>query len=248
MNRVNAGALQLNRRELYPAIEEDGSISLDTNQDDTPARKLVSEMMILANETAAHFALGKHLPLVCRGQEAPDVDIDEESAHLPDGPAREYYRRSFLKRSVLSYSPVPHYGLGVKGYAQVTSPIRRAVDLVNQRQITHWLQHDEVLYSQQELETQTTLYENGLQEAHYIQRNRNRYLLIKYLVQEKIRELEATIIKLDNPRPLVEVDIIRSFFPFHRAQGVQHKIGDVIRLKIESIDPRNEVLLLKEIR
>ncbi|MFN8391447.1 MAG: RNB domain-containing ribonuclease [Bdellovibrionota bacterium] len=252
--RLQAGAMQFNRREMTVKIHPDNTLTLEEANEDTPAHKLVSEMMILANETAALFGSEHSLPLVYRSQEAPDVNLDEQGLEIPEGPARDYYQRSFLKRSVTGTMPGSHYGLGLPAYIQATSPIRRAADLLNQRQISQFLRTGKIFYSEETLAEILASLESGLDEAFQIQRERSRYYLLRYLVQENIRELDALIIKTDGPKPLAELDQLFMMSPFHPAsdmkdtESARKRRGERIRLRIDSIDPRADSLVLREVR
>jgi exoribonuclease-2 len=247
--RLEAGAVQFDRREMFARLTPQGRIVLEPANDETPARKLVAELMILANETAALFAKDKSLPLVFRTQEPPDTELATIETGLPDGPAREYFLRGQLKRSVISTSPASHYGLGIGAYCQVTSPIRRATDLINQRQINHFLDSGEALYSSNDLSLLLATLEQGLEEASLIQRERNRYWLLKYLQQEKIHKIEACIVRIDGPKPLAELDILFALYPFIplERQISKEALGRKVRLKIERINPHDQTLMLKQI-
>ncbi|MCB0346586.1 MAG: RNB domain-containing ribonuclease, partial [Bdellovibrionales bacterium] len=128
--RSDDGAIAFHRREMTPVIAKDGSINLHESMDDSPSRRLVGELMILANETAALWARDNGIPLIFRSQDPPDVDIAAESESVPEGPAREYFIRSLLKRSIASTDALPHAGLGLEAYTHITSPIRRVIDLI----------------------------------------------------------------------------------------------------------------------
>ncbi|MCB0322273.1 MAG: RNB domain-containing ribonuclease [Bdellovibrionales bacterium] len=254
VRRLQRGALQLNRRELTPYVLEDGRVALEDSNDDKPARKLISEMMILANETVALYGKTHRLPLIYRTQEPPDCDPEEATKHLAEGPAKEYLKRSVLKRSIISYEPAPHAGLGLDAYVQITSPIRRASDLINQRQLLSHLLEQRPRYTPQEIMELLAEIELGLEEASKIQRGRNRYWLLKYLQQEGLKELRGTVIKTDGPRPLAELELLHMLYPFHQAErrgktstSKPHQVGDVVRLRIDSIDPRNDTLVLREL-
>ena len=74
------------------------------------------------------------LPLPYRGQAAIVMPSEEELGAVPEGMCREYLIRSRMTRSVCTTSgPLPHAGLGLPGYVQATSPIRRYMDL-----LAHW--------------------------------------------------------------------------------------------------------------
>lgn len=97
---------------FYVDLEPDGrsSVRIVQRRRDAPLDRIVAELMILANATwgawlAEHRALG-----IYRAQQ-------------PGG------------RVVMTTQPSGHQGLGVLQYTWSTSPLRRYVDLVNQRQL-----------------------------------------------------------------------------------------------------------------
>ena len=251
--RLDAGAIQFSRREMTPKIGPDGRVVLEEANEDTPAHKLVSELMILANESAALFARDKGMALVFRSQEPPEVALESQGLDIVEGQAREFFRRSFLKRSATGIEPLPHFGLGLRAYAQLTSPIRRAADLINQRQLASMVETGQPFYSASEVATLIARLENGLDEAMLVQRERNRYFLLKYLVENGIRELDATILKVEGPKPLAEVEVIFTIAPFvphgdkRDMQQLRKRLGSRIRLAIDAIDARRDQFSLREI-
>ncbi len=253
LRRLQAGAVQFSRRELNAKLSESGEIQLEETLEDTPGHKLVSELMVLANETAALFAVEKNISLVFRGQERPEVNPEEFALDVPEGPARDFARRGLLKRSVLGSRPMQHYGLGLRGYAQVTSPIRRVLDLVNQRQISTFLTTGKPHYSPAQIQQLIELTEAPLDEAQFIQRDRNRYFLLRYLEQEKVSELDGMVMRIEGHKPLAELDILFTVVPFNAgakgspAERAGLHLGDKIRLHIEELNPRKDILILKRI-
>lgn len=250
--RLAAGAIQFGRKEMNAKIEASGKVVLEDANEDTPAHRVVSEMMILANETAALFAREHGIALIFRSQEPPDVELGGQGLDIPEGPAREYYRRGFIKRSVTSSTAAAHSGLGLDAYAQVTSPIRRAADLVNLAQIASFLDSGEAVHNREEIDRIIALIEPGLDEASQIQRERNRYYLLKYLVQQSIQEIGAVILRVDGIRPLAELDFIHSIYPFNVKKdgssggAKKEDLGRRLKLRIEHIDPRTLSISLKE--
>jgi exoribonuclease-2 len=246
-HRLERGAYQFARKEVWPALDESGVIRLETAQEETPARKLVSELMVLANETAALFAREQGLPMLFRTQEPPEEVSEERVMAVPEGPARDYVARSGLKRSLLSTEPLVHSGLGLDAYVHVTSPIRRYIDLVNQRQLMARLEGQSEFYRAKELAEAGAQVDTSLGEARTIQRDRTRYWLMKYIRQEKIKELEAVVVKVDGPRPLAEVSLFAMMFPFrNQAHGAKtkRKPGDRITLRVRDVDPLRDILTL----
>ena len=98
------------------------------------SRALVREAMLLVGEAVATFAVKNEIPFPFSTQEPPD-----ERERL-DGLAGMFALRRSFKRSKLRSVPGPHGGMGLDIYAQVTSPLRRYLDLVVHQQIrTHLL-------------------------------------------------------------------------------------------------------------
>lgn len=80
----------------------------------------------------AGYKLG--LPLPYRGQPTAVFPSEEELSKVPAGICRAILKRNRMLRGSLSIKqPMPHAGLGLPAYIQVTSPIRRYGDL-----IAHW--------------------------------------------------------------------------------------------------------------
>lgn len=104
------------------------------NQAD-PAMRLVFEMMILCGEAIATYGCQNKIPLPYRGQPQSDIDISA-FAHLPEGPVRSAAIIKILHAAEIDYrKPIRHGVLGIPGYVQFTSPIRRYMDLLSHYQV-----------------------------------------------------------------------------------------------------------------
>src|SRR5205085_9369776 len=102
----------------------------------------------------------------------------------------------------MGVKPAPHAGMGVAPYTWATSPLRRYVDLVNQWQIIACSRHgrtaalaapfkpkDAALFSViSAFDAAYTAY-NGFQSGI------ERYWTLKYLAQQHIDELDASVMK-----------------------------------------------------
>ncbi|MFN3179073.1 MAG: ribonuclease catalytic domain-containing protein [Thermus sp.] len=108
------------------------------------SRIWVQEAMHLAGYAAAHLAYREGLPFPFATQEAPSKRVEGE------GLSAMWEQRKALKRAQLKAVPAPHQGLGLPLYAQVTSPLRRYLDLVAHQQLRAWLKGDKPL-SQEEV-------------------------------------------------------------------------------------------------
>jgi len=111
------------------------------------SRMLVTEAMVMAGAAAARFALERGLPFPYATQEVAEV-----SERAPTGLAAMVALRRNLRPRQYSSQPGPHGGLGLDLYAQVTSPLRRYLDLAAHQQLRAFLRGDTVLDAQAMIE------------------------------------------------------------------------------------------------
>jgi len=95
---------------------------------------MVRECMLWAGEGIARWAMQKQLPFPY---------ISQEAGELPDrrlyGLAGAWQLRRCMRPRTMSGKPAVHWGLGLDQYAQVSSPLRRYLDLLCHQQIRAWL-------------------------------------------------------------------------------------------------------------
>jgi exoribonuclease II len=104
------------------------------------SRAIVEEAMILTGAETARFAAEHGLRLAFSQQDPPD-----EPMGVPETLAQMFAVRRLLKRSQYKTTPGAHNGLGVKAYTQVTSPLRRYLDLVGHQQLRAFLKDEAML-------------------------------------------------------------------------------------------------------
>ena len=135
----------------------------------SPMDKLVAELMIEANSQWGALLAEHQVPGIYRAQNGGRVYMTTQAE--------------------------PHQGLGVAQYAWSTSPLRRAVDLVNQRQIISVVQAKEPTYASNDDELAMIMRHFDLTYNAYgdFQTRMERYWCLQYLVQENIQEISATV-------------------------------------------------------
>jgi exoribonuclease-2 len=150
----------------YTFNVENDRISIGQRLRGSPIDKVVSELMILANSMWGKL--------------------------LDDNNVAGIYRTQNNGKVKMSTVAAPHQGLGVAHYAWSSSPLRRYVDLVNQRQIISVLRGEAPAYARND----TTLFAilSSFDAAYTIynefQRDMERYWCLRWLLQEK-EKLEA---------------------------------------------------------
>jgi exoribonuclease-2 len=109
------------------------------------------------------------------------------------------YRSQALGRVRMGTVPAPHEGIGVEQYAWSTSPLRRYVDLVNQRQLVACARGEAPPYRAKDADLFSIV--SGF-EALYggyadFQQRMERYWALRWLRQEGIHRVDATVLKGD---------------------------------------------------
>ena len=160
-------------------LGSDGQVAVSRRERGSPIDTLVSEMMILANSTWAQMLDANGLPGLFRVQ--------------PSGKVR------------MSTQSEPHIGMGVQHYGWFTSPLRRAADYINQKQLVSLIDESaEPLFQQNDAELFAALRDFDSAYTAYadFQRQMEAYWSLVYLEQQGIKELNATLLKDD----LVRID------------------------------------------
>jgi exoribonuclease-2 len=134
------GAILLELPEVQISVE-DGEVIIRPLPP-LQSRNLVLEAMLMAGEATARYASEHGIPFPFTAQDPPDTD--ERPADL----ASMYALRRSLKPSRYQTVAGPHAGLGLELYAQVTSPLRRYLDLVAHQQLRAHLRGEPLLEAQ----------------------------------------------------------------------------------------------------
>ena len=183
--RVEKGAFIVQLPELKIRIGDQDGISISKDYMDSPAHNVVSECMILMNRLSGAFFDKNEIPALFRSQAQ---EIDPEAREID--PADVLFPVKVIKHlkpSFVTSKPEAHKSLGVTSYVQMTSPIRRYMDLLMQRQLISWLEEQKIYYSESELEDTNTRVSLATREIKNAQRSRHRYWLIRYLLEKDIK-------------------------------------------------------------
>ena len=181
--RESAGALNLDRDELSVKVAASGDISVEVLRRSGAARTMVAEYMILCNTLLAELCKQHELPAPYRSQKAPD--LDDAITQAPEGPLRWYLTIRKMSPASISTESSTHGGLGAKAYIQASSPLRRYPDLVIQRQISHYVETGQQLYSKEAIASVAQRAEVQLREIGRLEEERKKYWFLKYLDQRR---------------------------------------------------------------
>ncbi|WOL16565.1 ribonuclease II, chloroplastic/mitochondrial [Canna indica] len=223
------------------------SITLYVEDQSNPAMRLVSEMMILCGEAIATFGSCNNIPLPYRGQPQSYISTSAFS-HLPEGPVRSAAYVKIMRAAEMNFrTPVRHGVLGIPGYVQFTSPIRRYIDLLAHYQVKAFIRGETLPLSASELEGIACLVNVHTRVARRLQNSSLRYWLLEYLRrQPRERKFCALILRFIKDRTaallLVEVGIQAT-----AVVSMGKEIGDEIRVIVDESHPRDDVLFVREV-
>ena len=153
----------------------DGRVAISTRKRGNPIDTVVSELMIFVNS--------------------------EWGKLLADNGVAAIYRVQQNMKTRMTSDPLPHEGLGVAQYAWSSSPLRRYVDLVNQRQLIAFLKNEIPPFQKRSRDSLSQLNELARRfDVTYdayneFQRNLERYWCLRYLQQEGIAQFEGAMIR-----------------------------------------------------
>jgi len=207
------------------------------------AHTIVSEFMILMNWLSGRFLKERRVPAIFRSQ---SESISEEARALDENdPLFPLRAIKFLKSARIGLSPEPHLPLGLDVYVQITSPIRRYLDLVLQKQIIGELEGQGAAYTDEELERLYTQVEVGIREKKMIERARERYWLLKYLKGFEGKEITGIVSSLKETGVSVFLPEYVIEIPIALTSDMVLTEGDKINLIVERVDPlRRKIVLI----
>lgn len=230
--RSENGALFLSMPDVNIVVDDRHDIRIRLSPVDTPARTMVSELMILANSVAATYLAGQEAPGLFRSQPPPRKRIISGVKNSILDIARQ---RRFLSRGELTVHPKQHSGLGLNCYTTVTSPIRRFLDLAMQFQLAGVVTGRGIVFSNDECKTFAGLINEKLGRANGIRIQRHRYWILRYLEPKQGKSVQALVTGLGPKRVnlllkdcLFDVDL-----PLNPAFEVEP--GDTIRIRLARV-------------
>lgn len=202
-----------------PAAGDDGpagdeTVEITVRRRGAPLDLIVSEAMILANSTWGQWLAEIGVPGIYRSQAslAPGVKVR------------------------MGTKALPHAGIGVKSYAWSTSPLRRYTDLANQWQIIAAARHGRTAAlaapfkpKDAELFSIISAFDAAYGAYNGHQAGMERYWTLKYLQQQGLRELEATVFK----EGLARADTLPLVLP---VLGADLPRGARVRVRLGEID------------
>jgi exoribonuclease-2 len=195
------------QRVEYNFYVDNGQVRIVERKRGSPVDKVVSELMIYANAEWGGQLAGAGYAAIYRAQSG--------------GVAR------------MTTVASRHDGLGVVQYAWASSPLRRYVDLINQRQLLALFGGQPAPYQSGDENLLAALRQFELAYDAYaeFQRNMERYWCLRWIEQENAAVLAATVVR----DTLVRFDRLPLVLRVPSLTDVRP--GDGVRLKVSRVDP-----------
>jgi exoribonuclease II len=243
--RMEQGAITISMPESVIKVNGDEIEILVL--EDSRSRNLVAEMMILAGEVAASYGQAHSLPLPFRSQPQPELPPEEELMQLEAGPVRSSAIRRCMPRSEVGITPARHASLGLEGYCQVTSPIRRYADLLAHFQIKAHLRGEPLPFSADDLPTLLSSITTVVQESNFIERQTNRYWSLEFLRRQGNTIWSAIMLRWLREHERLGLILIEDLglelaIRFNRSVA----LGEPLQVRVISSDPRMDRIILEE--
>ncbi|THB71298.1 MAG: RNB domain-containing ribonuclease [Desulfobulbaceae bacterium] len=237
--RVERGALLLPFPDVNIHIDNCHKVHVSLGKTDTPARTIISELMILANTQAAKFVSDRMAPGLFRNQ-------GEIKRRLVFGEDDDLYintlQRKNLPRGELEVEAKPHSGLGVAYYTTVTSPIRRLLDLVMQHQINNLVRRRDLCFTLDMCKDFVSVITRTLAKVNNVKQQRHRYWLLRYLEDRLNTSIEALVIDSGPKRVNLLIPEILLDIDLPAIRAVRPEPGSIIKVKIAKVDALDNVV------
>jgi len=244
-DRVASGAIIFKDPELSVRVDEEGVIEVNLRDREGPSQVLVSEMMILANSLFARFMKEGRIPGIFRSQPPPTEKI-ELGDHYD--PVLSYRCKRGLSKGDIGTVPAQHATLGLDSYTTATSPLRRYPDLIVQRQLRAALQGNSPLLTHADLEKILGEISYRLDRATLLERERQRYFLLRRLEQHRNEEFEAIVLYRFPRFYLVQITSLGLNAALNVPISVSLNPYDRVIIRTEKINPREDKLSLSLVK
>jgi len=238
--RLNAEAIQLTLPEMNVWIDNNREISVTQINRESPGRLMVSECMILANWLAGRFFRDHGQSTIYRSQPEPSRRLINENGGTL---YQNWMQRRLLSRVIIGIEPEPHAGLGLDVYVTLTSPLRKYLDLITQRQLRSLLGL-EASYSDEELRFIIQAVEQPISYITVLQRERLRYWTLRYLERHVWNKEEALVLEKRRHGYVVLLTkyMIECSLPLNCGEDL--KPEDTILVKLERVSARPDMITL----
>ena len=234
--RIQGGAVEIELPEVKIKAAVDGSVVIRPLPP-LRSREMVRELMLMAGEAIGRFGQATAIALAYTVQDPPTVD-ESLPADLTGVTASVMWaQRRLMQRSRPSTSPGRHSGLGLDVYVQVTSPLRRYLDLLAHQQVRAYLSGETTLdYAAIPLRIGTADAMAGAVRA--AERLSNQHWTLVYLMQHMDWQGEGIVVENKPGRDVVLIPELAWETEIYRRPP--RPLDSVVNLALEAVDLPNK--------
>ena len=238
--RLQAGAMPIIIPDLIIQLIDNDRVNVSCMDNVSPSRMIVAEMMITANRLFAELLSARHVPAPFRSQAEPKQRLVKK-ADAPGTLVQNWLQRKMIARVVVGIKPDHHAGLGLEAYTTATSPIRKYLDLLTQRQIRSVLGMG-TAYTPEEVQGILQDLEPRLGSVARIQQARQRYWTLKHLETKIGAKEEAVVLdSFANDYSVLLPDyLLECRLP--KTSGARIKPQDLVQITIQHVSARNNTI------
>ncbi|THF83612.1 RNB domain-containing ribonuclease [Deinococcus sp. KSM4-11] len=220
--REAEGALTIDLPEVRLKADEHGVTILPMPKPEM--RFVVQECMTLAGWGAAIFADDNGIPVPFATQDHPTREVRGDSL------SAQWARRRTLARTRFQPAPGPHHGMGLDLYAQVTSPMRRYLDLVVHQQLRAFLAGADPMPGRVMAShiAQAALNADGTRQA---ERQSRRHHTLRYVAAQPEREWTAIVVDRRGPQATLLIPELALDLPL----STSAPLGAELKVRLEGV-------------
>ena len=200
--RINNQAVELDFPEIKIKLDNKKVSIIDLPK--LGSRILVRDCMLMAGVATGKFTLENNIPVPYSTQEQHELTTDD--INDLNTPSKMFAARRKLKRGKHSTECSKHSGMGIDNYVQVTSPLRRYLDLVVHYQLRNFLTNKDLI-STDKINELIALVELPIKSNRQTESYCNTHWKLVYLMQNQEWEGRATVLEvLDRSRAFLSID------------------------------------------
>jgi len=231
--RARTGAYFLPLPEVIVGVDQDWQVQVKVVDRDSASREMVAETAIWANLLFGRYLMEADAPALYRVQAEPKEPFQEGD---PSDLFLHFSQRRLLNRVEIVTSPGRHSSLGAETYTHATSPIRRYLDLVMQRQLGGVLSGAGPVYDARGLEELAMEVGPNVRRAMRVRQARQRYWLIHWLGQRREQEIRAMVMEYQTRRWQLLLPEVMMLTAIPNQPGLKLEPGQEVMVRLEKVD------------
>ena len=256
--RIARGAPELSfpKSEVFvEKFDEDEPIVKLLSEKRASSAIIVSEYMVLYNSLSAALIAASGAAACFKSSKTyPQPELIDnyrkalaETNQTYDAAAAWVIRRS-MNFAETSYSPSAHGMLGVACYIQSSSPLRRYIDLANQRQLKAISANRPPCYDLERIKELSMYLDATLSSVSEAEQESHYYWLYMYLRQNAGSVYEGVVIEASEERARIEIEKVYLHVTAQARVHGRFTAGERVAVTIENANARERKLFFKAVK